>query len=534
MNSPVDKPAEKIKEVDEILKKLECDLRVSLTTYNEISPVWIEPIISTKRNIPLHPTSNDDNRVKIECFIENPEDAIFRAPTGFGLSSLAHHIKLEAWKLGKTFLYIDTKKIKKSKVVREIHSEAETYYYVKADSVDCILIDSVSLAENGVMKMIKTICESFEKIPLMVFNTIDNSFFLKSDDDDKVEIKRTFKTYYLLPLPKDDVRKIVSSYSKQKLISEPDDELLNKVTKDLEILNMHRTAKNCMSILRACSKIGSDYSPVNRTKLLETILSTIFDEYDIPTYHDKKPDIKDCSFVMGYFCETLLLRNDFEFGEDFFISNLNQFCQTSLIDLDVKYLLDVLIGNSILGKNNYDQIYFKNSYWFFYFVSHRMKMNEPFLNYIYKNKSYIDYPEIIEFYTGIDRNRKDALEVLSKDLDETLEIVRAKVNIPDAINPYKSISWKPDVAALEKEEAKISENVISSGLPDEVKDKYDDKSYNQIRPYNQVINSVIRDYSFLVLMRQTSAVSRALRNSDFVDVELKGSFYNKLLCHGMR
>lgn len=77
----------------------------------------------------------------------------------------------------------------------------------------------------------------------MVFNTIDNSFFLKSDDDDKVEIKRTFKTYYLLPLPKDDVRKIVSSYSKQKLISEPDDELLNKVTKDLEILNMHRTAK---------------------------------------------------------------------------------------------------------------------------------------------------------------------------------------------------------------------------------------------------------------------------------------------------
>ncbi len=180
------------------------------------------------------------------------------------------------------------KKLKKSKVVREIHSEAETYYYVKADSVDCILIDSVSLAENGVMKMIKTICESFEKKYHLWFSIqLTTAFFLKSDDDDKVEIKRTFKTYYLLPLPKDDVRKIVSSYSKQKLISEPDDELLNKVTKDLEILNMHRTAKNCMSILRACSKIGSDYSPVNRTKLLETILSTIFDEYDIPTYHDK-------------------------------------------------------------------------------------------------------------------------------------------------------------------------------------------------------------------------------------------------------
>ncbi|MEA5080650.1 MAG: DUF4062 domain-containing protein [Dysgonamonadaceae bacterium] len=518
-NSPIDKPTEKIKEVDIILKKLEYDLNNSLKIYNEKSPVWIEPIISSKRDVPLHPTNNDDNRVKIENILENPDNFIIKAPSGFGLSSLAHYIKLEAWKLGKTFLYVDSKNIKKNKVVRHIHEEAESYYFVKADALDCILLDTVCFEENGTMNMIKSVCESFENIPLIIFNTIDNNFFLKSDDDDKVEIKRNFVSLYLLPLPKNDVRKVVSSYS--KLICEDNDVLLNKVTKDLETLNMHRTVKNCISILRACSKIGVEYCPVNRTKLLETILSTIFDEYEIPTYHDKKPDVKDCSFVLGYFCETLLLRNNFEFDDDFFILSLNDFCRINLIDLDVKYLLNVLIDNSILGRNNYNLIYFKNSYWFFYFVSQRMKMNENFLNYIYKNKSYIDYPEIIEFYTGIDRNRKDALEILSKDLDETLETVRKKVNIPDVINPYKSITWKPDIIALEKEEAKISEDVISSGLPDEVKDKYDDKNYNQIRPYNQVINSVIRDYSFLVLMRQVSAVSRALRNSDFVNVDLK-------------
>src|SRR5690554_6995192 len=145
-----------------------------------------------------------------------------------------------------------------------------------------------------------------------------------------------------------------------------------------------------------------------------------------------------------------------------------------------------------------------------------MNMSKELLQKIYSDKKYIDFPEIIEFYTGIDRNKTDALEVLSKDLDETLQSVRSKVKIPDNINPFKSISWEPDRETIEKEEAKISENVISSGLPDEVKDKYDDKHYNQIRPYNQVINSVIRDYSFLVLMRQISATSRALRNCDFV------------------
>ena len=77
-------------------------------------------------------------------------------------------------------------------------------------------------------------------------------------------------------------------------------------------------------------------------------------------------------------------------------------------------MLSVLIDNSILGKTNLDLIYFKNSYWVFYFIAHRMNMNKEFLQKVYDDKSYIDFPEIIEFYTGIDRNKEDALIVLSK------------------------------------------------------------------------------------------------------------------------
>src|SRR5690606_16027671 len=109
------------------------------------------------------------------------------------------------------------------------------------------------------------------------------------------------------------------------------------------------------------------------------------------------------------------------------------------------------------------------------------------------------------------------------------QIVRDKVRIPDNINPYKSISWNPDVPQLEKEQGKLKQNVISSGLPDEVKDRYADKHYDQIRPYNQVINSVLRDYSFLILMRQIAATARALRNSDFVDVNLRKKVLDKIV-----
>jgi hypothetical protein len=528
--SPRNNPNEIIKEVDKVLRHLEEDLNESLKTYNEKSPIWIDPIISTKREIPSNPTKNEENRIDLNSFIDKPNNIVIKAPSEFGLTSLAHYLKLNAWKAGKIFVYIDSKKTKKHKIVKDILNEAQNYYFKPINNIDCIILDSVCFEEHGVMQMIKNICDEYKNIPLILLNTLDNNFFLKSDEDDKIEIKREFISYYLLPLPQTEVRKIVSTYAKSKSFIEDDETTLARVTKDLETLNMHRTVKNCISILKASHKMGNEYSVVNRTKLLETILNGVFQDYELPTYHDKKPDVKDCSFVLGYLCELLVLRNDFEFSDEYFKEMLAKFCTANYIELDLNYLLNALKDNSIIGSKGSNLNYFKNSYWVFYFIAQRMEMNYEFREDIYRNKRYVDYPEIIEFYTGINRNKEDALLVLSKDLEETLYMVRSKVNIPNDLNPFKAIQWNPDIPTLKKEEAKIGENVISSGLPDEVKDKYADKHYNQIRPYNQVVNSVMRDYSFLVLIRQISATSRALRNSDFVnDTNLKKELLNKII-----
>lgn len=527
--SPLSNPIGKIEEVDLVLKRLEEDLNDSLKTYNEKSPIWIEPIVSTKREVPINPTKNDEHRIDLDSIIQKPTNIIIKAPSEFGLTSLAHHLKLNAWKVGKTFVYIDSKKTKKHKVVQEIFNQAQSYYFSSSQEIDCIILDSVCFEEHGIMQIIKSICDDYKDIPLILLNTIDNNFFLKSDEDDKVEIRREFTSLYLLPLPQKDVRKIVTTYAKAKSFVEDDETTLAKVTKDLETLNMHRTVKNCISIMRAITKMDDDYSPINRTKLLETILNGVFQDYELPTYHDEKPDVKDCSFVLGYLCELLVLKNDFEFSDKYFFEELNIFCSKNYINLDLNYLLSALKANSIIGTTSLNFNYFKNSYWVFYFIAQRMNMNTKFRDIIYDEKKYIDYPEIIEFYTGIDRNKDDALIILGKDLEDTLQIVRAKVNIPNDLNPFKAIQWNPDIQTLEKEQAKISEKVISSGLPNEVKDKYDDKNYNQVGPYNQVINSVMRDFSILVLMQQISATSRALRNSDFVtDSALKKELLNKI------
>ena len=83
-------------------------------------------------------------KVDLNEIINKPDDFTIKAPSEFGLTSLAHYIKLEAWKLGKIFLYVDSKKTKKHKVVKDIQSTLESYYFIKdVNKIDCILLDSV-------------------------------------------------------------------------------------------------------------------------------------------------------------------------------------------------------------------------------------------------------------------------------------------------------------------------------------------------------------------------------------------------------
>jgi hypothetical protein len=78
----------------------------------------------------------------------------------------------------------------------------------------------------------------------------------------------------------------------------------------------------------------------------------------------------------------------------------------------------------------------------------------------------------------------------------------------------------------------IGESVLKSGLPEEVKDRYADKSYNQLHPYQQQIveiQNIFEEYSLYNLMQEIKATSRALRNSDYANPELKKELLNEIL-----
>lgn len=336
---------------------------------------------------------------------------------------------------------------------------------------------------------------------------------------------RIFEKYYLWSLPRKEIRKVVCSYNKVEYI-ENDNIVLNKILNDLEVLNIPRTPFNCITMLKI-SEFGFDDSPVNRTEMIRRVLFLLFNLNDLPKYKTK-PDLKDTEFILGYFSEILLRNNIHSFTREYFLNILNIFCKETEIDIEISVIFDILYDNNIIVMKN-NNFYFKFTYWILYFAAHRMHNNSEFANYILKDMNYTAYPELIEFYTGIDRKRDDALAILINDINNTKNLVIEKCGLVKGFNIYDLIKWNASQENIQTIKNELNKNITDTNLPESVKDDYADISYNNIRPYQQNIQKILDDYSLLKLMRSVKAGAKALRNSDYASKEIRHKLLNEIL-----
>lgn len=494
----------------------------ALIAFSSQPIIWISPILSNTNEISQNPDENYTKRVDIIEIIDNPESLTICSPPQFGLTCLSHYMVSQAWERGKLWLYLDSNKTKAHNIHNAALREVESLGYKIAD-VKAIILDSWNNYELDSFKKLKNLSDSYSEIPIIVMQTIEDSKFLKEPND--IKIKRTFKSLFLLALPRTQIRKVVAEYNKVKEIG-AEDKVLTKVVSDLEVLNLHRTPMNCLTLLKVAEKYF-DESPINRTEMIEKVLFVLFNMDGIPRYRTK-PDLKDCEYVLGRYCEKMIRKEKFSFSRDEFINELRSFCGEKLIDLEVDIVFDVLVLNNIIVKHEFDYG-FRASFWVYYFAARRMHNDADFAKYIFTTKKYVTCPEIIEFYTGIDRNKLDALEILTNDIKETCDIVHSKVRLSGDLDIFSLIRWQPTEEQIQAAQNQLSENVINSGLPDTIKDQHADRSYNQIRPYNQSIHSFFSEYSLYNLMQNIKASSRALRNSDYVKPEAKREILNEIL-----
>lgn len=506
----------------EVLRKLfKKRFNDSLKGFDDQPQIWIEPIISRTSELSQNPDENYSQRVLIEEILLSDKSYFINAPSQFGLTTLANYLICEAWENDELWIYLDNSALKPHSVDKAAKNEAVSLDQ-NPENIKCIVFDSFYNFDKVSYKKLKDLIVANPNCRIIVLNTVDEQLYINKEENERINdnetiIDREFDYLHLIALPRSQIRNIVRQYNQKKNIGE-ETVVLNKITKELECLNLHRTPYNIVTILKVSEKHFDD-SPVNRTKMIEMILFVLFDMGEIPRYKTM-PDLKDCEYVLGRYCETMLRNEKYSFLKDDFISELKSFCKEKYIELDIEVVFEILNNNSIIIKDG-DNFRFKATFWIYYFGAKRMHVDDSFRDYIFKSTKYSSYPEIIEFYTGIDRNRDDALTILLHDIESTRKVVEEKLGIKGEINPLNNAKWKPSDNEIEKIQNEIGENVLTSNLPDSVKDQFLDKSYNQIRPYNQSIQKIFEDFSLVNLMQQIKASSTALRNSDYSNPELK-------------
>lgn len=505
-----------------INQQLKNNLENALSSFTTLKNIWVTPILHTE---PEDNTAGQcSTRVDILDIIKRPRSVIIKARQQYGATSLAHYLIKSAWdqETPSYWLYLDSSKLKPHR--KEIHRIVEkslTLYGLNIDDVECIVLDEFSTSLKCASSILDEISSLFyDKALLVMYSEIDNPLLSES-----INLPRSFEEFHLWALDRKGIRQLVNSYNKEIYFDE-ENRVLNKVVSDLDALNIPRTPQNCLTILKI-SEIGFDDSPVNRTEMIRRVLYLLFNIDDIPHYKTR-PDLKDTEFTLGYFCEQIIRNKQVYFTRDGFIRDLNSFCEKNQIELDVHIIFDVLYANNIIVMRG-NEFCFKFTYWIFYFASHRMLQNPEFSEYILENFNYVHYPELIEFYTGIDRRRDDALKVIINDIHKIRIIVENKCNLPEGFNIYDFAKWQPTNEQLKLMQDEVSNNVVGSNLPDTVKDEYADRTYDRSKPLKQSFHTILEEYSLLRLMQGASAAAVALRNSDYSCLELRQKLLDEVL-----
>jgi hypothetical protein len=495
---------------DFVTIKLKSNFNKSMKSYSH-TPNWVERYFTT--NSPNNPSKIDTKHIDYINIINNPKNYHLIAAPQFGLSCFAHYLSLKAWEIKREYwLYMDTQNWTFGKYHTDLE-EAMSDLLIQQNNVHAILLDHWRNNAKVSNKIIENIRNKFPKVPILIFsNYHDNIIFEGLDSEESHE---GFNQIYLCELNRKGLRNIVQNFNNIHQIAE-ENLVLQRLDVDLVDLNIHRTPINCIQLLIAFINDFED-RPINRSKVFKYVLKVIFDNPGSLFYGDTI-DEENCGFVVGYFCEQLLRKNQESFTETDFLSKTKFFCDQHHNTTNVNDLLQILKNNQIIVNFN-GSIRFRFSYWIYYFAALRMKDSEDFKSYMLKTKHSLYYPEIIEFYTGIDGRAEDIVKMLIEDLDELSSKVYSKLNLSGEINPYKDIKWALNETVKGMTQEQLEHNIKESSIPAEIKDIVADKNYDSIKPYTQTINNYFEEFDVKNLMDLIKSSSRALRNSEFVNPE---------------
>lgn len=481
----------------------------------------------------LHPSWR--NRVCIESPFKRGEEKVInydyvdiltmsdnlqiQAPSQFGLTSYAHYISYIAWKNYKlTYVYHNLKDLNQHKIEDTLKDDA-AFFGVKKEDVKCWLIDDWDENSQSCSVFLEKLSKAASDLRIIFLTHFQEEQALEGADS--IASHKGFKQLYLQPMSKGSVREIVNEFNETMCIAS-NDEVLERVLVDMQDMNEHRTPVNCLQLMLAYKK-QFEKRPINRYAVLKLVLQSLFDNMEQLVYGDAL-DEDECTYILGHFVEKMFRNNSFIFTEDDFLSTCGSFAKQKYMTTKVPHLLQVLKDSQIIickGGVYSNILQFRFANWLCYFAAQQMKTDDKFFTYMIEEKKALYRPEIIEYYTGIDKKCDDLAKTINDELVAAIGKVKLAIGAPIDFNIYSALKWRLSEATRDKSDEELAKSLQETKLPESYKDVMADENYNAIRPYVQDIGEVLDKYYVRNLMEIVKSAGRCLRNAIKIEPDMK-------------
>lgn len=482
--------------------------------YKSLNNFWIQPHISTQSEFKDGDPRDETSALSTVDMIETSDRAVLIAPQLFGLTSLGKRAGIEWWsKTGDEFLlYLSVKELPgHQNGIRRFVEERLSELKIPHGYLAGFVVDSSASFDKTDVRRINGLSNEFSDKKLIILKKLPGVDALTQDSDLKLDFD--YDKYYLHGINREDVRALVRAECSNG-VEFDEDHITQRIIDDLEVLNIHRTPLN-VKMLLAIARNKTEFSPINRTEILANFLLIVFTN-NINVSYETAPDLKDSQYALGFFCAKLLREGTRTFTRREFMLEMTRYCEDKAVDLDVDIIFSILERERIIIQT-FGTFFFNYTYWIYFFAAHHMYADEEFKNFILQDYNYAKYAEVIEFYSGIDRQRRDLISALTEDLKALRKSFEERSQIPRSACLHDHLKWEMDEQSVEKLESNLSEFLNETELPTSVKDGIADRNYDPSKPYVQELREFIGAESLARNIQMMIAAARALRNSDHVN-----------------
>ena len=198
------------------------------------------------------------------------------------------------------------------------------------------------------------------------------------------------------------------------------EELLDRVVRELNAINVPHTPLNSTLLLEIFSNDQS-FFPLNRSTLIERFIETLLKKRSLSDIERRKFDFRNQVHYLGHVAKYMCKENRYILNYD------DLFCLTDtyLKNLGLGFGAREIIDNSITSrifqlKVGENSVSFRFKVFLNFFIATQMKAEQKFKMWVFEEERYLSYLSEIEYYSGLERNDLDLLNMVAKRHEQCL------------------------------------------------------------------------------------------------------------------